>query len=85
MRSENYPADALVALFRRRKIVTMAEMKNVLGTAVDMTVFRKLKKLDYCSSYSHRGKFYTLKALAQFDDRKLWTCRGVHFFCHRDA
>jgi len=79
MRSENYRAEALVALFRRRKIVTMAEMKDVLGTEVDMTVFRKLQKLAYCSSYSHRGKFYTIEALAQFDDRNLWTCRGVHF------
>ena len=57
----------------------MEEMKNALGTAVERTVFRKLQEFPYRSSYSHRGKFYTLEALAEFDDRGLWTCRGVHF------
>ncbi|MBN2371092.1 MAG: hypothetical protein JXO72_11465 [Vicinamibacteria bacterium] len=54
-------------------------MKTALGTAVDMTVFRKLRELQYCSSYSHRGKFYTLETVAQFDERDLWSYRGVHF------
>jgi hypothetical protein len=54
-------------------------MKAALGTSVDMTVFRKLRELSYLSSYSHRGKFYALEALIEFDERGLWTCRGVHF------
>jgi hypothetical protein len=57
----------------------MDEMKATLGTTVDRTVFRKLGEFSYLSSYSHRGKFYTLEVLAQFDERDLWTCRGVHF------
>ncbi|MFH1833608.1 MAG: hypothetical protein ABH877_01175 [bacterium] len=79
MRPQQFASARLVSLFRRRKIATMEDMKAALGTAVDMTVFRKLRELAYCTSYSHRGKFYTLEALAQFDDRDLWTCRGVHF------
>jgi len=79
MRSEIFRAGSLIALFRRRRIATMEQMKASLGTNVDMTVFRKLRELPYASSYSHRGRFYTLEALADFDERGLWTCRGVHF------
>src|ERR1700693_4531886 len=79
MRTPQFDADALLPLFRRRQIVTMEEMKAALGTAVERTVFRKLQEFAYHSSYSHRGKFYTLDALAEFDDRGLWTCRGARF------
>src|SRR3970040_2063140 len=79
MRTPLFDADALLPLFRRRRIVTMEEMKAALGTAVERTVFRKLQEFPYCSSYSHRGKLYTLDALAEFDDRGLWTCRGACF------
>src|SRR3989304_959737 len=79
MRTPQFDADTLLPLFRRRRIVTMQEMKTALGTAVERTVFRKLQEFPYHSSYSHRGKFYTLDALAEFDERGLWTCRGAHF------
>ena len=57
----------------------MPEMKAALGTAVDRTVLRKLQELPYHCSYSHRGMFYTLDALAEFDDRGLWTYQGARF------
>ncbi len=79
MRTEIFRAETLLALFRRRHIATMPQMKAALGTSVDMTVFRKLRELPYLSSYSHRGRFYTLDTLAAFDERGLWTCRGVQF------
>ena len=79
MKTVTFRAESLIALFRRRRIVTMVQMKAALGTTVDMTVFRKLRELRYCSSYSHRGRFYTLEALAGFDERGLWHCRGVRF------
>jgi hypothetical protein len=79
MRTPQFDADALLALFRRRRIVTMEEMNPALGTAVERTVFRKLQEVPYHCSYSHRGKFYTLDTLAEFDDRGLWTCRGARF------
>ena len=79
MRTPQFNADALLPLFRRRRIVTMGEMMTALGTTVERTVFRKLQEFPYHSSYSHRGKFYTLNALAEFDERGLWTCRGVRF------
>ena len=30
-------------------------------------MFRKLRPLAYLSSYSHRGKYYTLNEIARFD------------------
>jgi hypothetical protein len=79
MRTATFNAQSLINLLRRRQMATMPEMKAALGTTVDMTVFRKLQELSYRSSYSHRGQFYTLDALAEFDERGLWTCRGVQF------
>lgn len=79
MRTAQFEAASLLRLFRRRQSATMDEMKAALGTTVDRTVFRKLSEFPYLSSYSHRGKFYTLEALAQFDERSLWTSRGAHF------
>ncbi len=79
MRTPQFDADALLPLFRRSRIVMMEQMKAALGTAVERTVFRKLQEFAYHSSYSHRGKFYTLDALAEFDERGLWNCRGAYF------
>ncbi len=57
-------------------------MKEVVGTNVDMTVFRILKSLSYRSSYSHKGRFYTLDSIAQFDKNGLWCHRSVYFSQH---
>lgn len=79
MRKIRYALDPLKRLFEAKKITTMPEMKAVLGTGVDMTVSRKLRHLSYLSSYSHRGKYYTLHAIAEFDELGLWSYRSVHF------
>ena len=44
-----------------------------------MTVFRKLKQLCYFSSYSHRGKYYTTKDIAEFNNKGLWNFRSIRF------
>ena len=44
-----------------------------------MTVLRKLQPLRYLSSYSQRGKFYTLRELAEFDARGLWQRGAARF------
>src|SRR3984893_14714031 len=79
MRTPQFESDTLLPLFRRRRIVTMPEMKAALGTTVDRTVLRKLQDFPYHCSYSHRGKFYTLDPLAEFDDRGLWAYQGARF------
>ncbi|MHB1599041.1 MAG: hypothetical protein ACYCXY_09160 [Acidimicrobiales bacterium] len=57
----------------------MDDLKGALGTAADATVFRKLAGLDYRTSYSHRGRFYTLDETARFDTLGLWGFRQVWF------
>lgn len=79
MRHQSFSISSLVNVLQQRKIATMQELKAALGTNVDMTVFRKLREIQYCTSYSHRGKFYALQAVAHFGVRGLWTCREVHF------
>ena len=67
---------------RRNKIADLPELKRILGTDTDLTVFRKLKLLDYLASYTHRGRFYTLPEIAHFDDQGLWSHEGVWFSRH---
>jgi len=79
MRPERYHAEDLIRLLRARKIATMAELKDALGTEADATVFRKLEALAYRTSYSHRGRYYTLDEVARFDELGLWSFRAVFF------
>ena len=79
MRAVSFHADDLVAALRRRKIATMPELKSALGTAVDVTVFRKLKQIAYRTSYSHRGAYYALDETARFDENGLWSFQSVWF------
>jgi hypothetical protein len=60
----------------------MPEMMEALGTQVPVTVFRKLLEIPYLTSYSHRGRFYTLRERGEFDSLGLWRHRGVHFSKH---
>ena len=77
--SRNSDIDRLRGLFAKRLIATMDMLKKTVGTVADLTVFRKLRELDYCTSYSHRGRFYTLRELAEFDENGLWWIRSVGF------
>ena len=60
----------------------MPQLKQLLGTEADITVFRKLKELSYRTSYSHRGSFYTLDEIAAFDEQGLWSFDSVWFSRH---
>ena len=75
----NSDINRLRGLFAKRLIATMDMLKKTVGTVADLTVFRKLRELDYCTSYSHRGRFYTLRELAEFDENGLWWIRSVGF------
>jgi hypothetical protein len=79
MRPISFDPKVLRRHLSRQKIATLAELKQALGTAVDVTVFRKLKTLDYLSSYSHRGRYYTLRRIARFGPDGLWGREGVWF------
>ena len=74
-----FAPDVLRSLLHRKQIATLLELKQTLQTTSTMTVFRRLKALGYRTSYSHRGKYYTLRHIPQFDERGLWSTRGVWF------
>ena len=82
MRPVHFVVQPLLDLFQRLRALTMSEMKAALGARVDMTVFRKLAALDYCTSYSDRGSYYTLNSIARFDAQGLWQARGAWFSRH---
>jgi hypothetical protein len=74
-----FASEVVRSFLRRQQIATLQELKQALGTTSTMTVFRKLKALHYRTSYSHRGKYYTLAEIPQFDEQGLWSFRGVWF------
>ncbi len=79
MDSENTNFNTVLNYLKRYKIGTLDQLKKELCTNSTMTVFRKLKSLEYRSSYSHRGKFYTLNSIAEFDETGLWSFNSIWF------
>ena len=79
MRPLSFRSDELRSLLLRNKIATLDELKQALGTPVDVTIFRKLKPLGYLTSYSHRGRDYTLREIARFDDNGLGSQAAAWF------
>lgn len=79
MRPEQYGSQAVADLLKREKVATMADLQMALGTTSRMTVFRKLAALGYLTSYSHRGKYYTLERLPRFDSQGLWSHEDIWF------
>src|ERR1035438_1564938 len=82
MRPAVLSASPLRQFLRRNRVATLPQLKQLLGTEADITVFRKLKELSYRTSYSHRGSFYTLDEIADFDERGLWSFDSVWFSRH---
>ena len=74
--------ELLLTYLNNKTIATIEEVKTVLGTQSRMTVFRRLRKLDYISSYSHRGKYYSLKRMAKFNKYGLWIYKSIFFSKH---
>ena len=79
MRPVVFSADVLRRFLHRNRIATLPQLKQLLGTGADITVFRKLKELSYRTSYSHRGSFYTLDEIADFGENGLWSFDSVWF------
>jgi hypothetical protein len=79
MRPLSFDPQSLRRHLLRHKIATLPELKSALGTSADLTVFRKLKLLDYLSSYTHRGRYYALRETARFNDEGLWSHDAVWF------
>ncbi len=79
MNKTKYPTQAIETFLKQNKIATLEQLKASLGKPARCTIFRKLEQLDYLSSYSHRGKYYTLRSIARFNAQGLWNYRSVQF------
>lgn len=79
MRLSEDAQGALLRLFQQQKVADLEQLFATLHTRSRMTVFRRLSRIGYHSSYSHAGRFYTLMPLAEFDADGLWQWAGVGF------
>lgn len=79
MKTVTYHASTIQEYLKDKQVATLDDLKCELGTNVSMTVFRKLKELQYLSSCSHRGMYYTLEGIANFDDNGLWRIDRILF------
>lgn len=73
MRPTLYGVEELVRFLTTHVVATMPEIKAALGTETSKTALRKLKQLGYLASYSHSGRYYTLKRTVRFDRQGLWS------------
>ena len=65
-------------LFTERKCLMVHELANELGYAV-ISVRRFLKVIGYFRSYSHNGKWYTLRTIPRFNRDGIWEYDGICF------
>lgn len=79
MNKTKYCLQDIRKFFEDRQITTLDQLRAALGNPARCTLFRKLAQLEYLSSYSHRGKFYTLRSIASFTEHGLWSFRSVWF------
>jgi hypothetical protein len=70
---------ALDRLFAHRPVADLSQLCRALDTHSRMTVFRRLSSFGYLSSYSHTGRYYTLRSIPQFDADGLWRFEGIGF------
>ncbi|MGH2396144.1 MAG: hypothetical protein ACRDFW_03975 [bacterium] len=79
MLSPEQSRQALTRLFRRQRIADVQTLSAALETSSRMSVFRRLSALGYLTSYSHAGRYYTLRDIPQFDRDGLWQYQGLCF------
>ena len=65
--------------FRKRRVVTMSDLCEAIGSSSRMTVFRRLRQMEYVTSYTHAGRYYTLYDIARFDSDGIWFYDDIGF------
>lgn len=50
----------------------MSDLCEVIGSSSRMTVFRRLREIEYVSIYTHAGRYYTIYDIARFDSDGVW-------------
>jgi len=73
------PQKKVENLCRKRRVVTISDLCEVIGSSSRMTVFRRLREIEYVSSYTHAGRYYTLYDIARFDSDGIWFYDDIGF------
>lgn len=74
-------AASLLRRWRRKKVITLAELKQELQSSV-RTIRRRLQLWGALASFNHNSRFYTLPELPAFDEHGLWFHRDIGFSSH---
>ena len=69
----------LERFIKTRQVVEMKDLCEVVQSTSRMTVFRRLSGIEYLCSYTHAGRYYTLKDIARFDTDGLWFYDSIGF------
>ncbi len=69
----------LLTELRTRMLLTLDDVRDVLGGVSGPTARRALRRIPYRSSYNHNGRYYALYEEGRFDRWGLWSWRGVRF------
>ena len=80
-RSSDTVEDRARKTFRRRKIMTLGEVAELIHSSIH-TARRRLKGWQAHNSYNRNGRYYTLPDVPEFDATGLWRWRGVFFSQH---
>jgi hypothetical protein len=72
----------LQKLFQTRLVARLADLRQALKRHSRTTILHALRAVGYLTSYTHAGRYYTLKRIPQFDQRGLWHYRQIGFSSH---
>ncbi|MBU4264313.1 MAG: hypothetical protein KKC76_20885 [Proteobacteria bacterium] len=71
MQADSMPQQHLVSLFAQQPCWMIEQLASRLGYSVP-SVRRFLSETGYYSSFTHNGRWYTLRSIPQFDRDGLW-------------
>jgi hypothetical protein len=64
---------------KNRRVVEIKDLFEVVQSTSRMTVFRRLSGIAYLCSFSHAGRYYTHRDIAQFNMDGLWFYDDIGF------
>lgn len=74
----NTPLERLRERFKKHPVANIVELSKSLKSST-RTAIRTLCVIGYLSSYSHAGKYYTLRTIPRFNSQGLWFYRDIGF------
>ena len=67
-----------ITTFAVERVLTVPDLSEILACSV-ITVRRRLKEWDACTSYNKNGRYYTLRCIPTFDRNGIWRYRDICF------